>query len=262
MYLNVGYQIFDSKKLLGTEKYEKLVAIVNEFQETGMNIQDIKTPLYFLRWSSRIQNIFQTEHPEDYVRIITDEEFSYADYLKMCEINQTHGVHHGKGDANDKNNNSEDWDYMNFYLISRDFGTYSHMLGFVHDIGREIVKLLYNKKSESATAIVPADHFNVYPKGSFISRHTDGQALPPNPRRLFTLLYFLNTGRTKQDGSILKVFTENDVVEIVPDISRVVLLDHANFNYHHEVTENLIENVRYTVYAPFYENNYQKLVDL
>jgi Rps23 Pro-64 3,4-dihydroxylase Tpa1-like proline 4-hydroxylase len=93
---------------------------------------------------------------------------------------------------------------------------------------------------------------NVYPKGSFIKKHVDTGA---DSERIFTTLFFLSADRKYDEGSILKIYTKDDVIEVIPDFMKFVVLEHQSFNYVHEVTKNESENVRYTVYNPFNLND-------
>lgn len=265
MNINFGYKIYDTEELLGAEKYLDLVESVKRYEEEGADLENILTPTYFLKWSDRIQQLFQTAHPEEYTRIMETQEFTYSDYLKMCDINKMHGVHHVEGEeyTAPEQLNIAAWDYFNFYLVDRKHlqgEKHSRTLGILQQAGAEIIKQLYNKVPAEHEGLF--DHMNIYPKGSFISRHRDGQPLPPNPQRIFTLLFFLNTGRTTADGSLLNIYTEDGVVQVVPDISRVVLLEHLEYDYAHEVTENLSEKIRYTMYTPFYAHNYDRLLEM
>ena len=60
-----------------------------------------------------------------------------------------------------------------------------------------------------------------------------------------------------EDGSILKIYKNNEIIDVIPDFNNVVILEHINHNYAHEVTENLIDNVRYSLYNPFEIKNYE-----
>ena len=96
-------------------------------------------------------------------------------------------------------------------------------------------------------------NINVYPNGSFIRKHTDND---PDGNRLFTMLFFLNDNRTTEDGSILKLYTNDGIIDVIPDFRKCILIEHQKYNYTHEVTKNLSNNVRYSIYSPFTINDY------
>jgi Rps23 Pro-64 3,4-dihydroxylase Tpa1-like proline 4-hydroxylase len=92
------------------------------------------------------------------------------------------------------------------------------------------------------------------------TQHKDND---PDGKRLFTILFFLNSDRNIDQGSLLKLYTNNDVINVVPNFNQCILLEHQNYNYTHEVTHNLVDDVRYSIYSPFTISDYnEKLEDL
>ncbi len=75
-------------------------------------------------------------------------------------------------------------------------------------------------------------------------------------------MFFLNNGRTKEDGSLLRIHSKNDIIDLIPDYRYCVLLEHQKYNLTHEVTMNLSDNIRYSIYSPFTIKDYEeKLYD-
>ena len=70
-------------------------------------------------------------------------------------------------------------------------------------------------------------------------------------------MFFLNTNRTLEQGSILKIDTKDGIIDIIPDYRKCVILENINYNYGHEVTKNLIDDFRFSLYNPFTINDYQ-----
>jgi len=263
MYLTESHKIYKMSELLDEMQYENFLSSAKSWLEKGAELDNVKTPLYFLSWSPRIQELFQAAHPEEYARIIEEDAFTYADYLKMVEINKIHGVNLPDAPVNVPGVDT-DADYFNFYLVSRPLNednednAFPHLAGFFQEASANILLDLYGKKGLPEMGFI--DHMNIYPKGSFIALHHDGAVVDAAAPRLFVILFFLCENRTKEDGSVLRLHTPEGLVEIVPDLNTVVVLEQNQIDVPHDVTENLSDAVRYTLYCNFTKRIYDKLM--
>ena len=263
MYLTEGYKTYSMKDLLDPMQYENFLECSKVWLQHGPDLNKVKSPLYFLQWSSRIQELFKAEHPEEYARIMEENSFDYEDYLKMVDINKIHGVNLPESAINPPNDAVMASDYFNFYLVSRPLqedgdGEFPHLAGFFQEASANILLDLYGKKGLPEMGFI--DHMNIYPKGSFIAKHHDGTVADENSPRLFVMLFFLCEDRTKEDGSVLRIFTPEGTVEIVPDLNTVVVLEQNKIDLVHDVTENLSDKTRYTIYCNFTKNLYETLM--
>lgn len=221
--------------VLSEGEYNEVSELVNNF---NIDLNKVSSSLGFLQWSNKIQNAFKLKHPDRYGRMVTNGSYNYKDYQCLAELNKEIGI--------------DEHDYFNFLMTYRTEDLMNSRIVKLYDIAfRNILKDVFKK--EVIYDQVLFGHFNVYPKNSFIVNHTDG---PMANDRYFTILFFLNRGRKYEDGSLLKIYTENEVIEVIPDFNDIVLLDHMNYNYYHEVTENLVDDVRYSLYTPFKLDDY------
>jgi Rps23 Pro-64 3,4-dihydroxylase Tpa1-like proline 4-hydroxylase len=238
--IDFDYKIYNMCDVLTKNEYSEVESLVEDFI---IDLNTIKTTLGFLQWSDKIQNGMIKNHPEDYKRIVGDNLYGYDDFKKLVVLNENIGL--------------DDSDYFNFLLTYRNEEIINSRLFTLYDKAyKTILKDVFGKNVRTELPIL-FGHFNVYPKGSFIRKHDDG---PKGCCRYFTTLFFVNKGRKYEDGSLLKIYKESDVIEIVPDFNRIVLLDHMNYNYVHEVSKNLIDDVRYSLYTPFNFDDYDKLL--
>lgn len=238
--IDFDYKIYEMSDVLTKEDYSEVNSLIDDFK---IKLEDIKTTLGFLQWSNKIQDIFKEKHPEDYDRIVEENVYDYNDYKKLSNINNEIDLSVG--------------DYFNFLLTHRNETLINSRLIELYDKAyKNIIKDVFKKDVKTNLPIL-FGHFNVYPKDSFIIKHDDG---PKGCCRYFTTLFFVNKGRKYEDGSLLKIYKESEVIEIVPDFNKIVLLDHMNYNYVHEVTKNVIDDVRYSLYTPFNFEDYDKLM--
>lgn len=263
MYLTEGYKTYKMADLLDPMQYDNFLNCSKDWLQHGVELGKVKSPLYFLNWSPRIQELFQAQHPEEYSRIIEENSFGYEDYLKMVEINKIHGVNLPEGAINPPDGDMVPGDYFNFYLVTRPLQEeggeeFPHLAGFFQEASANILLDLYGKKGLPEMGFI--DHMNVYPKGSFIAKHHDGAVADENNPRLFVMLFFLCEDRTKEDGSVLRIFTPEGTVEIVPDLNTVVVLEQNKIDLIHDVTENLSDKMRYTIYCNFTKTSYETLM--
>lgn len=233
--IDFDYKVYKMYDVLSNEEYQEVSMLVENFE---IDLNKINSSLGFLNWSSRIQNEMKLRHPERYRKMISSNFYNYNDYKCLVDINKEIGI---------KEN-----DYFNFLMTYRTTELMSSRIVQLYDKSfRIILKDIFKK--EVIHDDVLFGHFNVYPKNSFIVNHTDG---PTANDRYFTILFFLNKGRKYEDGSLLKIYKENETIDIIPDFNDIVLLDHMKHNYYHEVTENLVDDVRYSLYTPFRLDDY------
>ena len=238
--IDFDYKIYNMSDLLTNEEFNEVNDLLNDF---NIDLTKIDSPLGFLQWSQRIQDTMKTKYPNDYERMSSQNSFGYEDFKKLSILNDELGV-------------SED-DYFNFLLTFRDDKIIQTRLVKLYEKAyKSILKDIF-KKEVREDLLTLFGHFNVYPKDSFIKKHSD---LPFGGGRYFTTLFFVNKNRKYEDGSLLKIYTENEVVDIVPDYNTIILLDHMNYNYIHEVTKNLVDDVRYSLYTPFNFEDYDKFL--
>ncbi len=242
--LDFDLKIYEMKDVLTIDEYNELSELVTDFK---IDLSKINSSLGFLQWSKKIQDAMKNKHPEEFEKMVTTNSLNYEDFKLLAKINDEVGLN-----VSDKNLFHTDYDYFNFLLTHRDDELMNSRIIKLYDKAfRFILTDLFKK--EVIFKDVLFGHFNVYPKDSFIVNHTDG---PTANDRYFTILFFLNKGRTYEDGSILKVYKENETIEFVPDFNKIILLDHMKYNYYHEVTKNNSDNVRYSLYTPFSIDDY------
>ncbi len=233
--VDFDYKVYKMYDVLSSEEYQEVSMLVENFE---IDLNKINSSLGFLNWSARIQNEMKLRHPERYRKMIASNFYNYDDYKCLVDINKEIGL---------KEN-----DYFNFLMTYRTPELMSSRIVQLYDKAfRIILKDIFKKEVTHSDILF--GHFNVYPKNSFIVNHTDG---PTANDRYFTILFFLNKGRKYEDGSLLKIHKENETIDIIPDFNDIVLLDHMKHNYYHEVTENLVDDVRYSLYTPFRLDDY------
>jgi Rps23 Pro-64 3,4-dihydroxylase Tpa1-like proline 4-hydroxylase len=237
MNLECDYKIYDLDKLLDGDEFTRLGNLVHNF---NIELNEIRSALGFLQWSDRVQNRVSEIDLLRFNRIEENYTISYDDFQFLRNLNEEYGYYDG--------------DYFNFFLTHpiqclKDNGIYK-ILSKVYQL---ILFDLFKKEIKDEHKESLMGNINVYPKGSFIRKHTDND---PDGNRLFTMLFFLNDNRTYNDGSILKLYTNNGVVDIIPDFKKCILIEHQKYNYTHEVTKNISSNVRYSIYSPFTINDY------
>lgn len=179
------------------------------------------------------------EDSAKYRKLKEKNKIDYSDFIYLRDLNEKYDIPVDE--------------YFNFFMhISNAEYNESILFDLIRKVYVGFLEKNYNKK------IIPEYYnqmlggINVYPKGSFIRKHVDTGV---GADRIFTTLFFLNDDRKHEDGSILKIYTKDDVIDVIPNYQKFVVLEHQNFNYVHEVTKNVCENVRYTVYNPFSIND-------
>jgi hypothetical protein len=237
--IDFDYKIFNISDYLSNQEYLELKQLVTNF---NIDKNEFKANTGALTWSDNVKNKLIEVDPVFYTRIVEEGYINYNDFKKLVALN--------------KEFNFTNKDYFNFCMIYRgdDF-----FLNRIHKLYvkayHSLLQSLFNATIEQH--LIAFGHINVYPKNSFITEHTDSTQ---HNDRIFTSLFFINTNRKKEDGSLLRLYTNNGIVDIIPDFNTIVLLENKVYNYGHEVTENLIDDVRYSLYTPFTDTLYNKLI--
>jgi Rps23 Pro-64 3,4-dihydroxylase Tpa1-like proline 4-hydroxylase len=243
MNLEFDYKVYNLENLLDDDEFTRLGELVHNF---NIKLNEIKSALGFLQWSDRIQDRVSEIDLLRFNRIEDSYEITYDDFQFLRNLNEEFGFN--------------DDDYFNFFLTHpiqclKENGIHS----LLTNVYEKILFDLFNKNVKNEHKENLMGNINVYPKGSFIRKHKDND---PDGNRLFTILFFLNDNRDINDGSILKLYSENGIIDIVPDYKKCILIEHQKYNYTHEVTKNVSNNVRYSIYSPFTINDYNlKLMD-
>ena len=242
MEINFDYKIFDLSDYLTDTEF---IDLKNKVDNFDVDLTEIKSTLGFLSWSENVQKKLKEKDSNRYNNILTNEFITYEDFKILNELNQ----------ENDFNYD----DYFNFFLTYsnstfKNVGIYKH----IKKVYIGILNELFNKNVKEEYQDTLIGNINIYPKGSFIRKHQDND---PDGQRLFTILFFLNSDRTIDQGSILKLYTKDNIVEVIPDFKKCVLIEHQNYNYIHEVTHNLVEDVRYSIYSPFTIKDYNEKIE-
>jgi Rps23 Pro-64 3,4-dihydroxylase Tpa1-like proline 4-hydroxylase len=243
MNLGFDYKVYNLENLLDSDEFTRLGELVHNF---NIRLNEIKSTLGFLQWSDRVQNRVSEIDLLRFNRIEDNYEITYDDFQFLRNLNEEFGFN--------------DNDYFNFFLTHpiqclKDNGIHS----ILTNVYEKILFDLFNKNVKNEHKENLMGMINVYPYGSFIRKHTDND---PDGNRLFTILFFINDNRDINDGSILKLYSENGIIDVVPDYKKCILIEHQKYNYTHEVTKNVSNNVRYSIYSPFTINDYNlKLMD-
>jgi hypothetical protein len=237
--INFDYKIFELKNYLSTEEFDTLTSLVNGFD---VNLEDVNSSHSFLCWSDNVVDKLKVIDIDRYEKILSKRLINYDDFLFLEKMNKDYnfGVH----------------DYFNFFLS--DTRNHYEKVGIYFYFNKcyiKIIEEIYNKKINEKQKDFLLANINIYPKGSFIKKHTDQD---PNKERLHTALFFINNDRTIEQGSVLKIYTNDGIVDFVSDYSKCLILEHPNYNYVHEVTENLVDDIRYSIYNPFTIKDYNK----
>lgn len=239
MNLDFDYKICNLRNYLSEDEF---ISFTNKVENFDVDLNEIKSTLGFLSWSDKVKEKVNELDSVRFNDIIERQYITYNDFNFLCELNQ-------KYNFNDK-------DYFNFFL------TYTNesfrRVGIYEYIKKSYINILYDlfgKKIIPGFEETLIGNINIYPKNSFIRKHQDND---PDGQRLFTILFFLNTDRTKEQGSLLKIFNQNGEIEIVPSHEYCVILEHQKYNLTHEVTLNLSEDVRYSIYSPFTIKDYEE----
>lgn len=265
MFLNSHYKIYNVKDFLNDEEYFQLETEVSNFT---LDENLLKSNLGFLMWSDQVRDVFKSKHPEDYEILEKTNMLTYDIYKKLATINFENPKF------------IEERNYFNFFIpyTSEDFHN-SKLKTYYQKVYEGILYDLYNKHIKKEYKNTLFGNINVYPKSSFITKHVDSHT---DAKRIFTILFFINKDWNKNDGSILRIYDNSHLsieeweyklyklhkspieeliddkyIDIVPDFNTVVLLEGSEKTPLHEVTINLSEKFRYSLYGPFTDKDYE-----
>jgi Rps23 Pro-64 3,4-dihydroxylase Tpa1-like proline 4-hydroxylase len=243
MEIKFDYKIYQLSDFLNDEEMSSLSKIILNF---NVDLSEVKSTLGFLSWSNNVINKIKEVDFDRYKKIIDLNYITYDDFEFLSNLNETYGYN--------------DDDYFNFFLT---YSNETYKKVGIYDLIKKvycgIVFDLFGKKIKEEYQNTLLGNINIYPKNSFIRKHQDND---PDGKRLFTLLFFLNANRKEEQGSLLKLYTKNDTVNLVPDYKYCILLEHQKHNLIHEVTVNKSDDVRYSIYSPFTIKDYEeKLYD-
>jgi Rps23 Pro-64 3,4-dihydroxylase Tpa1-like proline 4-hydroxylase len=244
MNIDFGYKILELKNYLSNNEFILLESLINNFD---IELNEINGSLGFLQWSNEVQYQCSNIDNERYLKMSDSNNITYDDFCFLKKLNDEHGF------GTD--------DYFNFLLTHKiDVLKTNEIYSLLSKSYNNILFDLFNKKIDQKFIDSLFGHINVYPEGSFIRKHFDRD---PTNERIFTTIFFLNNDRKIEDGSILKLYTKDGEIEVIPNFKTCVLLEHTNFNYIHEVTKNLSKDIRYSIYSPFTINDYnEKLINV
>jgi hypothetical protein len=239
MKIDFDYKLFRLENYLTDTEFTDLKYKIKNFD---VNLSEIRSTLGFLSWSDRVKDKVKEIDLGRYNTIIENQYITFDDFQFLSNLNERYGF-----------NND---DYFNFFLTYtnetfKSAGIYEIIkkcyLNILHDLFGKKVKVEYQD-----TLI---GNINIYPKNSFIRTHQDND---PDGQRLFTILFFLNGDRTQEQGSLLKVYKQNETIDILPNYEYCIALEHQKYNLTHEVTKNLSDDVRYSIYSPFTIKDYEE----
>ena len=66
-------------------------------------------------------------------------------------------------------------------------------------------------------------------------------------------------GLIHSDATYDVLYTKDGVLDIIPDFNTIVLIDHMKYNYDHEVTENMVDDVRISSFNPFTKQQFEQI---
>ena len=238
MFLDYPYKIFNIKEFLSNDELIYLDKLVEQF-----NVSKLEGQLDLLLWNNEIEDKFKLSYPTEYNRIKSTKIYTYDDFKLMVDLNEE--IKHVEKK------------YFNFRLSS-DIDDHESIYEMYDKIFRLVCEKIYNKdiKNHNNIKRIP-NRINVYPNGSFLLKHRDGVE---DGQRIFTMLFFINKNWDKGDGSLFKLYDENETfIEVIPNYENVVIIEHTNFNLIHEVTKNLSDKMRYSIFCPFTINDYNTI---
>lgn len=238
--LDFKYKIFDIEDYLTKEEFKRYEDLIHNL---NFNMSTVESSVGFLFWSPIIESLFKENCKSDYERIMKKGKINYQDYLLLSEFNK----------KNSHLNLHEH--YFNFMLCAtlhefNDTETHSYISkaysNLIHDLFGKVVKDEYKD-------MIFKGNVNVYPKHSFIKKHVDNDP----EKRIFTALFYLNHDWKKEYGSITRFFEEDQIVEFIPDYRKIVIIETMKNNVYHDVTENISDKIRLSLYRPFNLSHYE-----
>jgi hypothetical protein len=233
-----GYKIIEIGDYLSPNEFQKYLDCIRKF---NVDLSKIESSLDFLAMGSGVIKHILIEDSARYRKMKEKNKIDYDDYLFLNFLNVKYNI--------------PVEEYFNFFLhIANTEYNETILFNMIKKIYVNFLGQHFNKKVTEEYVNNILGGINVYPKGSSIRKHTDTGV---NSDRLLTTLFFLNCDRKYEDGSILKIYTKSEIIEVVPNYENFIVLEHQDFNYVHEVTRNTSEKIRYTVYNPFSINDYK-----
>lgn len=239
MNLDFKYKICELKDYLSVNEMDLLSEKIKNFD---VNLSEIKSTLGFLSWSENVQDKLKYHDNNRYENIISKQYITYDDFEYLSDLNEKY--------------NFGTEDYFNFFLTySNDTYKKNGIYDHIKNAYSNILLDLFGKQIKEEYESTLVGNINIYPKNSFIRKHQDND---PDGQRLFTILFFLNDDRAEEQGSLLKIFDGEDEISIIPNYKYCVILEHQKYNLTHEVTLNLVDDVRYSIYSPFTIKDYNE----
>ncbi|AIT10040.1 oxidoreductase [Candidatus Francisella endociliophora] len=101
----------------------------------------------------------------------------------------------------------------------------------------------YINKTCFAGIVTKEFHYAMYPKGSFYKKHLD--TFQNDDRRTISIVCYLNENWNDSFGGQLKLYLDNENLQIFPTNGKIVLFDSKKIE--HEVLPVLIENQRLSI---------------
>lgn len=239
MKIDFDYKLFRLENYLTESEFTDLK---NKIKNFDVNLNEIKSTLGFLSWSDRVKDKVKEIDLNRYNTIIENQYITFNDFQFLSNLNERYNFNYD--------------DYFNFFLTYKN-ETFKRV-GIYEIIKKCYLNILYDlfgKKVKPEHQDTLIGNINIYPKNSFIRTHQDND---PDGQRLFTILFFLNEDRTKEQGSLLKLYKESETIDIIPNFEYCIVLEHQKYNLIHEVTTNLSDDVRYSIYSPFTIKDYEE----
>lgn len=239
MNLDFDYKICNLRNYLSEDEFNLFDYKVKNFD---VNLNEIKSTLGFLSWSDRVKEKVNELGNTRFENINQRQYLTYDDFCFLTELNKKY--------------NFGDEDYFNFFLTyTNDSFKRVGIYDFIKKSYLNIIFELFGKNVKTEYQDTLIGNINIYPKNSFIRKHQDND---PDGSRLFTILFFLNSDRTREQGSLLKLYKQEGDLEILPSNEYCVILEHQKYNLVHEVTQNLSDDIRYSIYSPFTVKDYEE----
>lgn len=235
--IDFAYKVYNIKDYLNNTEVLEVEDGIDKFDVSENNFKTIYSPLL---WSKELMNILEEKNPDLLNKIISNNFYDYDDFKYLVELNKTI-----------LNYNEL---YSNFRLAPFVFGIEKRKIHQIYEkVFVKIVEELFNCKEKTKRPYLPSV-INIYPEGSFLRKHQDGEDL--NNPRIFTMLFFINKNWNEKNGSLFRMYDEKDnIIDIIPNYENVIVLNHLKYNYVHEVTENISDRLRYSIFSPLSIND-------
>lgn len=235
--IDFPYKVYNIKDYLNNSEVLELEGDIDKFDVSENNFKTMYTPLL---WSNDLIDILKEKNPNFLNKIMSNNFYDYDDFKYLVELNKTI-LNYGEL-------------YSNFrlapFVAKLDTNKFYKLY---EKVFLKIIEDIFNRKQILKRSFLP-HVVNTYPKGSFLRKHQDGEDV--NNIRIFTMLFFVNKNWDINDGSLFRMYDENNkIIDIIPNYENVVVLNHLKYNYIHEVTENLSDKIRYSIFTPLSIND-------